>query len=471
MPHDIRRILQAFATRPWFIDPRKAAEIAAMLELRARLGPRNQPWRGTPAERPPIASLVEPSGGGDARSSDGSIAVLRLYGSIVPRMERLEDVSQTAASLVDFGRAFDAAASNPNVKGIVIDVDSPGGTVDLVPETAARIREAKRADRPIIAVANTLAASAAYWIASAADELVVTPSGEVGSIGVYMMHEDVSEFLRARGVIVTFIAAGPRKVEGNAFEPLSAEARSYLQDQVLEYYEMFTRDVALARGVPQSVVKADPEESDRHFGGGRTYIGRRAVELGMADRVATLEETIARLQAGAGETTGASRRRASTAARRRQLDLIAARSAPTTTRRRRLALLADGARAGCRGGRLEIDADAAGHYRAPVTVDGFPTPGIIDTGASFCALPFEVAAAAGLPVQALTFDTTARTAAGPLRVAATTVARLNVQGLEQDDVEVTIHPPGTLNEVLVGMSWLAHLSRVEIRGGRLVLES
>jgi signal peptide peptidase SppA len=295
MPHEIRRVLQAFATRPWFIDPRKAAEIAAMLELRARLGPRNQPWRqgraddeGNSREGPREA----------VGQQAGSIAVLRLYGSIVPRMERLEDVSQTAASLVDFGRAFDAAASNPNVRGIVIDVDSPGGTVDLVPETAARIRQAKRADRPIIAVANTLAASAAYWIASAADELVVTPSGEVGSIGVYMMHEDVSEFLRARGVIVTFIAAGPRKVEGNAFEPLSAEARSYLQDQVLEYYEMFTRDVAKARGVPQSVVKADPEASERHFGGGRTYIGRRAVELGMADRVATLEETIARLQAG-----------------------------------------------------------------------------------------------------------------------------------------------------------------------------
>ncbi len=298
MPHEIRRVLQAFAHRPWFIEPRKAAEIVGMLELRARLGPRREPWRTAPAERLPVRADVPVGGQGSTSHQGETIALLRLYGTIVPHMGRLEDVSQTAASLVDFGRALDAAAADPNVKGIVIDVDSPGGTVDLVPETAARIRDARREGRPIVAVANTVAASAAYWIASAADELVVSPSGEVGSIGVYTVHEDVSERARMLGVAVSYIAEGPRKTEGNPFEPLTAEAREALAVTVRDYYDMFVRDVAKARGVPVSVVKADPESSEKHLGGGRMYTAQRAVDLGMADRVDTLEGTISRLQGG-----------------------------------------------------------------------------------------------------------------------------------------------------------------------------
>jgi len=306
MPHEIRRVLRAFATRPWFIEPRKAAEIVAMLQLRASLGPRTERYRAEPAGREPLS-----------QTAAGSIAVLKLYGTIVPRMERLEDVSQTAASLVEFGTAFDAAAANPNTRAIVLDVDSPGGTVDLVPETAARIRGAKREDRPIVAVANTIAASAAYWIASAADELVVTPSGEVGSIGVYTVHEDVSEMVKAMGVNVTFIAEGPRKVEGNPFEPLTPEARNALAGVVRYYYDMFVKDVAKARGVSTAVVRADPEKTDKHMGGGRVYPAQMAVDLGMADRVETLDEVIERLQAGGGY-----RRKRKADAGRRRLALI-----------------------------------------------------------------------------------------------------------------------------------------------------
>jgi signal peptide peptidase SppA len=297
MPHEIRRVLQAFGSRPWFIEPRKVGEIVGMAALRASLGPRQQPWRAEPSQRFAIRADISAAGEGDAASQQAqTIAVLRLYGPIVPHVGRLEDVSQMAASLRDFGRAFDAAAADPNVIGIVLDIDSPGGTVDLVPETAARIRGARREGRPILAVANTIAASAAYWIASAAEELVVSPSGEVGSIGVYTVHEDVSERARLLGVTVTYIAEGPRKVEGNPFEPLTPESREALALTVRDYYDMFVRDVAKARGVPVSVVKADPEKAEKHFGGGRMYTARRAVDLGMADRVATIEDTIARLQ-------------------------------------------------------------------------------------------------------------------------------------------------------------------------------
>lgn len=286
MAHEISRLLRAFASQAWFIEPRKAEEIVAALDLRARYGLRAEPYRAAPADRP------------QTRATAGNVAVIRLYGPILPRAEAVKDVSQASALMTDFQAAFRQAAADPSLAGIVLDIDSPGGQVDLVPETAAMIRKARRSDRPIVAVANTAAFSAAYWIASAADQISVTPSGAVGSIGVYTVHEDLSEMLAAEGVRVTFIAEGPRKVETNPFQPLGAEALAALRENVRHFYDMFTADVAAGRNKPVAVVRADPEKGGDHFGGGRVYPAKKAVHLGMADRVETLDEAIARLQRG-----------------------------------------------------------------------------------------------------------------------------------------------------------------------------
>lgn len=283
MSHEINRILRAFSNTAWFIHPQKAEQIVAMLEWRATNGPNLLAPGGTP-----LAAEHR-----EQPESVSNVHVLRLHGTILPRTSL--DLSEPGgASLEAFQANFKHAAADEGARAIIIDVDSPGGQVDLVPETVSMINAAKRADRPIIAVANTMAASAAYWIASAADELVVTPSGLVGSIGVYMMHQDISQNLETQGVVPTFIFEGARKVEGNPFEPLSAEARGALQSHVRTYYEMFTKDVAKARGVSVAVVRADPEKTDAHFGGGRAYTAKEAVALGMADRVATIEQTIQR---------------------------------------------------------------------------------------------------------------------------------------------------------------------------------
>lgn len=294
MPRDISRVLRAFASQPWFIDPRQAEKIVAVLMLRAQHLPRDpefQRWSGPNAaaegDQPPASARRQ------------NIKVLTLQGIIAPRATMVDDISgPPAASLERFIREFDQAAQDRSVGAIVINIDSPGGQVDLVPETAARIRAAHDPSRPIIAVANTLAASAAYWIATAADELVVTESGEVGSVGVWSMHEDVSVALAQEGISVTLISEGPRKVEGNPFEPLGADARAHLQETTRHYYDMFVRDVAAFRGVDQSVVRADPNKSDQHFGGGRTYPARVAVRLGMADRVESLDSVLRSLQTG-----------------------------------------------------------------------------------------------------------------------------------------------------------------------------
>jgi ClpP class serine protease len=128
-------------------------------------------------------------------------------------------------------------------------------------------------------------ASAAYYIGSSASEIVVTPSGLIGAIGVYSMHEDHSQELADSGIKVSLIAAGKYKFEDNPFIPLTDEARAAIQERVDAYYALFTRDVAKGRGVSIDAVR-------NGFGEGRVVDAKQAVALGMADRIATLDEVI-----------------------------------------------------------------------------------------------------------------------------------------------------------------------------------
>lgn len=289
MSHEIERVLRVAAGSAWAIDRSKAMEIVHMLALRAAGQPRD--WAAGPGRAMPVQGVLTLDG------ANGAVHVLRLHGAIVPRGNMMADLSG-AVSAEAFAADFRRAAADPDAAAIVLDIDSPGGQVDLVPEAAATVRAARRAGRPIVAVANTLAASAAYWIASGADEIVVTPSGEVGSIGVLTVHDDLSGELERQGIRRTIVSAGARKAEASPYGPLDDAALAALRERVGSVYAQFVADVAAGRGVDPLVVRADPEDGGAHFGGGRSYAAARAVALGMADRVATLDETLRRLTAG-----------------------------------------------------------------------------------------------------------------------------------------------------------------------------
>lgn len=224
---------------------------------------------------------VAPAGG-------GSVAIIPLQGIITPRGGLLSLLmGGSYGGLTGFREALREAMSDEDVASILLVVDSPGGLVDLVPETAAEIRAAS-ANKKIVAIANTEANSAAYWLASQANELVVTPSGMVGSIGVFLRHEEISRMAEMEGVKITTIRAGKYKAEANPFEPLTPEAEQHLQETVETIYGMFIADVAGGRD-------AKPAEVTGGFGEGRVILAKQAVELGMADRVATIEEVIAEM--------------------------------------------------------------------------------------------------------------------------------------------------------------------------------
>lgn len=216
----------------------------------------------------------------------GSIGVLPLTGVITQRGGGgLFDLFFGGTKTEAYGAAFDDMMANDTIGGIVLDIDSPGGTVYGVAELADKIRNARGNGKPIIAVANSLAASAAYWIGSQADQLFVTPGGEVGSIGVFSVHIDDTAAMEAEGIKATVIKAGQYKAEGY-FEPLSEEARDAIQADVDRYYEMFAFGVGKGRGLSTLKVR-------NSFGEGRTVMAEPALKAGMADGIATLEEVLA----------------------------------------------------------------------------------------------------------------------------------------------------------------------------------
>lgn len=276
-------ILSAIYSTPWAILPGWLATILEIAERHAA---------GEKLGREEVAARV----GGATRPANrmaGQVQVLPLFGVITPRANLMSEVSG-ATSAERFGAQFRQAIQDPQVGAIVLDVDSPGGAVSGVDELAQEIIRS-RGQKPVVAVANHLAASAAYWIATAADEVVVTPSGEVGSVGVFAAHEDASRALDQAGVTISLISAGKYKTESSPYGPLGEEARAAIQARVNEYYDMFVKAVALGRGVKAQDVR-------QGFGEGRVVGAREAVKLGMADRIATLDETIARLSRGRAPT-------------------------------------------------------------------------------------------------------------------------------------------------------------------------
>lgn len=228
----------------------------------------------------------------------GKVAVMSLYGFIAHRAGIITDFFGGTAQ-EDFGRALDAFTSDSSVTAIVFDVDSPGGYARGCCELATKVREAREKKR-IIAVASNTMASAAYYIGSAATQVVASPSAMVGSIGILGMHVDYSKALEAEGVDVTVFGSSRYKSEGHPYQPLADEGRDQIQKEIDQLGDQFERDVAKNRGITPARVKAT-------YGEGRAFIAAEAKERGLVDRVATLEDVLADLGVGPAQATTAGR--------------------------------------------------------------------------------------------------------------------------------------------------------------------
>lgn len=204
-----------------------------------------------------------------------AVAIIPLMGAVRAR---------GAYGMEGFRARMGAAAGNADVGAIILDVDSPGGTYHGTPEAAAAVAAAAQA-KPVIAMVDTLAASAAYWIASQASQIVMTPSADVGSIGVLAVHHDLSQMLENDGVKTTIVRSTPYKAEASPFEPLSPEALANWQAEVARAHAEFERAVASGRRVSLTKVQTD-------FGKGRTMGAQAALAAGMIDRIGAMADVL-----------------------------------------------------------------------------------------------------------------------------------------------------------------------------------
>lgn len=246
-----------------------------------------------------IEARSSTTAGSSGQGSNSVVAVISVAGVIAQHASQVDNISGPGGTSTErVAQSLRTALSDQAVRAIVLNVNSPGGQVYGVQALADEIYKA-RGKKPIVAQVNSLAASAAYWIASSTDEIVMTPGSQAGGIGVYTVHKDVSKAAEMKGEKYTVISAGKFKVEGIPYEPLQDEAMQAMQKTTNAYYSDFTRFVARGRGVSVNDVRSG-------FGEGRLEKDEDAVKLGMADRVDTLEATLKRLAGAKSATAGAS---------------------------------------------------------------------------------------------------------------------------------------------------------------------
>jgi signal peptide peptidase SppA len=274
------RVVSYVRNTPWAMLESKIEEVLAVLafraaghqfsaeELRARIGDGSQPPDAT---------------------KRGSIAVIPLRGVIAHRMGTMDE-SSGGMSAERFTRMVQAAAADESIGAIVLDVDSPGGAIPGLMEAADAVFAA-REKKTVIAVANSTMASAAYWIASQASEIVAIPSALdrcIGSIGVFCVSLDMTEKLAKEGIKATVIKAGANKAEGNPFESPSEEYLAALKAGAEAAKKQFVKAVARGRGITPAAVVSD-------YGDGRAFSAPDAKAAGLVDRIATMDDVIAKL--------------------------------------------------------------------------------------------------------------------------------------------------------------------------------
>jgi signal peptide peptidase SppA len=236
-----------------------------------------------------IAALQTKNGNraGETYQVQDGVAVIPVNGVLGKKMNLMTSFSGgTSTELLR--RDIQSALGDPSVKAIVLDVDSPGGTVDGTKEAADLVFNG-RSQKPIIAYANGLMASAAYWIGSAAHEVIASPTASVGSLGVATMHFDRSGRDSMTGVKRTVLTTGQFKAIAGDEKPLSKEGRDYVLGLMKPVHDTFADSVASHRGMDINVVHDSVMN-------GRVWIGKQAQDVGLVDHIGNLGDAIALAQ-------------------------------------------------------------------------------------------------------------------------------------------------------------------------------
>jgi len=211
------------------------------------------------------------------------VAVLSYEGSFHKKLSGLNAASGGISGTQMISDLAKASADD-SIKGIVLSLDTPGGTVDGVTDVTDAIKSAK-STKPVVTFANGLLASAGVWIGATSDAIVAGDTTQIGSIGVIMVHQEQAAAEELAGIKSTVLSAGKYKGDGNRHEPLSDQAKNKLQSSLDYYYSMFVDHVAESRGVSVADCLANMAEA-------RMFIGSQAMGAGLVDKIGNLETAI-----------------------------------------------------------------------------------------------------------------------------------------------------------------------------------
>lgn len=279
---------------PWAIQPDRLLEIQAIYATHLK---------GEKIDLPAIEARLGRPLANDQQTyqiREGGIAVLPIEGTMAPKANLFMRVSGGASTQM-LTQQVESAMADPRVKGLVLAIDSGGGSTIGAPELAAAIREMS-AEKPIVAVTDGSMLSAAYWIGSAANAVYASgPTVQVGSIGVVATHN----YTPQGNTQTTEITAGKYKRMATTIKPLDQAGEAYLQQMVDHIYGVFVDTVASNRGTDAATVL-------QNMADGRVFVGQQALDAGLIDGFATVDQIVSRM--AANPTEFATRRRALVAA-------------------------------------------------------------------------------------------------------------------------------------------------------------
>lgn len=272
------RVISAIARQPWAITP---DGLELVLGIAQRHTSDKEAVLATPSARRESGSV---------RMRDG-VAVISVMGPIFPRADFFTEISG-ATSIERLALLFGEALAADDVKAIVLHVDSPGGQITGVHEFAGQVFAARNI-KPVVAYVSGTGASAAYWIASAAQRLIADETAVLGSIGVVTAWTDDKEARKSRGLTDYEVVSS--QSPNKRLDPTSEEGRSAMQHLLDETADIFIADVARHRGKRAAVVT-------ERFGQGGVMLAAEAVKVGMVDEIGNLEDVIAALSGVGGKT-------------------------------------------------------------------------------------------------------------------------------------------------------------------------
>jgi len=258
------QILAALTQEPLLITPSAQSALLKLFEQHASLSA--EAFKAAREGTDPCGQAVDIE---QAQVIDG-IAHIPISGPIGYRLGSFEK-GAGAVDVADVSDELDSAEGDNDVRGIILDIDSPGGMVNGTPELADRIAAV---EKPIYAYSGGMIASAAYWLASAADSIFLTKSADAGSIGVYAPFVDYSQMAAQRGMKVQVFSSGKYKGMGVPGTSLTPDQEALMQERVLEIAEMFYEQVRRTR----------PDVADDTMQG-QVFKGQAAVERGLADKI------------------------------------------------------------------------------------------------------------------------------------------------------------------------------------------